>query len=475
VVLVPQEENKKMAIEQHDALVHSSLFRAYDIRGIVGKTLTEESVYAIGRVLGSLALENGDRSMAVGRDGRLSGLQLMNALCEGILTTGCDVVDLGRIPTPLLYYATYVFDTHSGVMLTGSHNPPEYNGLKMMINGKTLAEKEISDIYNRIVENKVLSGKGQLNTLEMIERYITHVVRDIKLMRPLKIVIDCGNGVAGEVAPELFRRLGCEVIELFCDIDGSFPNHHPDPSQIENLQDLICKVKETKADIGLAFDGDGDRLGVVTDKDEIIWPDRQLMLYAADVLAKRPGAKIIYDVKCTHHLEKFIRDHGGEPIMWKTGHSLIKAKLTETQAVLAGEMSGHIFFKDQWYGFDDALYAGARLLKILSEKKQSSSELFNIIPNSVNTPELKIKIDDDEKFEFMKKLINQANFASAEHITIDGLRVNFSDGWGLVRLSNTTPCLVLRFEAEDEKALVKIQGLFRDLLLAVKPALIIPF
>lgn len=464
-----------MTIQQTRISVHPSIFRAYDIRGIVGKTLTEESVYAIGRVLGSRALEEGDRCMAVGRDGRLSGPQLASALCEGILATGCDVVDIGMLPTPLLYYATYVLDTHSGVMLTGSHNPPEYNGLKMMINGETLAEKEISNIYQRIEENKFLSGEGQLSSLEMIERYITHVARNIQLARPLKVVVDCGNGVAGRVAPALFRRLGCEVIELFCDVDGSFPNHHPDPSQTKNLQDLIHHVQATKSDIGLAFDGDGDRLGVVTNRGEVIWPDRQLMLYAIDVLARYPGAKIIYDVKCTQHLAKLIRDHGGEPIMWKTGHSLIKAKLAETQAALAGEMSGHIFFKDQWYGFDDAIYAGARLLKILAATQQDSGSLFDTIPNSVNTPELKIDIDEEEKFALMEELIKQANFSAAEHVTIDGLRVNFSDGWGLVRLSNTTPCLVLRFEAESEKVLARIQELFRELLLAVKPELVLPF
>jgi phosphomannomutase/phosphoglucomutase len=464
-----------MAVEHHRISVDPSIFRAYDIRGIVGKTLTEESVYAIGRTLGSLALEKGDRCMAVGRDGRLSGPTLAEALCRGILATGCDVVDIGMVPTPLLYYATYVLDTHSGVMLTGSHNPPDYNGLKMMINGQTLAEKDIEAIYQRIIANHFLSGEGQLSSLDMIERYCTHVARNIQLARPLKVVVDCGNGIAGRVAPALFHRLGCEVIELFCEVDGHFPNHHPDPSQTKNLQDLIHKVKETGADVGLAFDGDGDRLGVVTDQGEIIWPDRQLMLYAIDVLSRQAGAKIIYDVKCTQHLEKLIRDHGGEPIMWKTGHSLIKAKLAETQAALAGEMSGHIFFKDQWYGFDDAIYAGARLLKILAATTKSSGELFHSIPNSINTPELKINIDEDEKFSLMDELTRQANFDGAEHVTLDGLRVNFPDGWGLVRLSNTTPCLVLRFEAESEKVLEKIQTLFRDLLLAVKPELTIPF
>jgi phosphomannomutase/phosphoglucomutase len=309
----------------------------------------------------------------------------------------------------------------------------------------------------------------------MIDRYQTHIARDIQLARPLKIVVDCGNGVAGSVAPELYRSLGCEVIELYCNVDGHFPHHHPDPSHTENLQDLIKKVQETRADIGLAFDGDGDRLGVITKRGDVIWPDRLLMLYAEDVLAHHPGATIIYDVKCTQHLEKFIRDHGGEPLMWKTGHSLIKAKLAETQAALAGEMSGHLFFKDEWYGFDDAIYAGARLLKILAAARQDSAEIFDGIPNSVNTPELKIDIGENEKFAFMEALIQKANFSDAEHVTIDGLRVNFADGWGLVRLSNTTPCLVLRFEAKSETVLAHIQEMFRDLLLTVNPGLVIPF
>lgn len=464
-----------MLIEQSLKSIHPLIFRAYDIRGVVDKTLTEESVYAIGCALGTLALEIGEKRMAVGRDGRLSGPLLSSALHAGILSTGCDVIDIGIVPTPLLYYATYVLDTSSGVMLTGSHNPPEYNGLKMMLGRETLAEEGIQNLYRYIVEKRFRVGDGQLSALDIIERYIIHVVRELKLARKLRVVIDCGNGVAGCVAPELYRQLGCEVIELYCDIDGRFPNHHPDPSQPENLQDLILAVKKSKADIGLAFDGDGDRLGVVTNQGEVIWPDRQLMLFAKSVLARHPGAKIIYDVKCTSHLAKMINDLGGEAIMWKTGHSLIKLKLAETQAALAGEMSGHIFFKDGWYGFDDAIYAGARLLQILAENSKNSSDLFSEIPNSVNTPELKIFVDEDEKFLLMEQLIKQASFAAAEHVTIDGLRVNFADGWGLVRPSNTTPCLVLRFEAESEMVLARIQNLFRELLLTVKPDLVLPF
>lgn len=455
--------------------IQSSIFRAYDIRGVVDETLTEHTVYLLGQAIGSLAREKGERRITVGRDGRLSGKVLNSALCKGLLSTGCDVLNLGVVPTPLLYYSTYVLETRSGVMLTGSHNPPNYNGLKIMIDGETLAEKEIQKLYQRIVNTEFLAGQGEKRELDIIDRYIFHIARDIKLKRPLKIVVDCGNGVAGKIAPSLFRHLGCDVIELFCDIDGRFPNHHPDPSQVENLEDLIKTVVKTGADIGLAFDGDGDRLGIVTNKGDIIWPDRQLILFAKHILAEKPGSKIIYDVKCTRHLEKIILEAGGEPIMWKTGHSLIKSKLAETQAVLAGEMSGHFFFKDKWYGFDDALYAGARLLQILANQLEECHTVFSAIPNSVNTPELKVYVDEAEKFQLMKDLIENANFSSAKINTIDGMRVNFEKGWGLVRPSNTTPCLVLRFEANDHAFLEYIKNLFKENLLALKPDLILPF
>ena len=455
--------------------MNPSIFRAYDIRGIVDQTLTAEDVMHIGAALGSEALRIGEKSMIIGRDGRLSGPVLFEHLCQGILSTGCDVIDIGIVPTPLLYYAAQVLNTSSGVMLTGSHNPAEYNGLKILLGKETLAETGIKKIYQDILQQNYKKGDGYLSSLEMIERYIVHVSRIIQLKRPLKVVVDCGNGVAGCVVPALYRQLCCEVIELYCDIDGHFPNHHPDPSQLENLTDLIQAVKTHQADIGLAFDGDGDRLGVITNQGEVIWADRQLMLFAKDLLTRQPGAKIIYDVKCTNLLEKMIQSLGGEPIMWKTGHSLIKSKMLETQAALAGEMSGHLFFKEGWYGFDDAIYAGARLLKILSETTKESSALFQEIPNSVNTPELKLTVEEDEKFLLMQRLIDSANFPSAEHITIDGLRVNFADGWGLVRPSNTTPCLVLRFEAESEAILLKIQNLFRELLLTVKSDWVLPF
>jgi len=456
--------------------IDASIFRAYDIRGVVDETLTAETVYEIGRAIGSMALDSGETRMAVGRDGRLSGPRLGEALRTGILATGCDVIDIGIVPTPLLYYATHVLETRSGVMLTGSHNPPEYNGLKIVINGKTLAEDEIKKLQQRITAQQYNHGHGFVCELEVIERYLSHVFRTVKLNRPLKVVVDCGNSVSGLVAPELFRRMGCEVHELFCDLDGTFPNHHPDPSQPENLQALIEKTRAVSADVGLAFDGDGDRLGVVTGKGEIIWPDRQLMLFAKAILAEHPGATIIYDVKCSSNLAKVITENGGEPIMWKTGHSLIKSKLAETQALLAGEMSGHIFLKDRWYGFDDAIYAAARLLEILAKQDQDINSLFAGIPNSVNTPELKIYVSEAEKFQLMDKLIAHANFTTADEImTIDGLRVNFADGWGLVRPSNTTACLVLRFEADSEAVMVKIKNLFRDFILAVDPALDLPF
>lgn len=464
-----------MLVEQTQKPINAAIFRAYDIRGIVDKTLRSEDVYQIGCALGTAALRIGEKNMVVGRDGRLSGPVLFKYLCKGILSTGCDVIDIGMLPTPLLYYATHVLNTSSGVMLTGSHNPPEYNGLKILLGGETLAESGIKKLYQEVLEKNFKTGDGFLSSLAIIERYIIHVARQIKLKRQLKVVVDCGNGVAAAVAPELYRQLGCEVVELHCDIDGRFPNHHPDPSQVDNLKDLIHAVKENQADLGLAFDGDGDRLGVVTNWGEIIWPDRQLMLFAKEILSRHPGAKIIYDVKCTSHLATMIKALGGEPIMWKTGHSLIKSKMLETQAALAGEMSGHLFFKDGWYGFDDAIYAGARLLKILAESTKDSSSLFKEIPDSVNTPELKIIVEEDEKFLLMEQLIKQANFAAGEQITIDGLRVNFADGWGLVRPSNTTPCLVLRFEAESEAVLAKIQNLFRDLLLTVKSDLVLPF
>lgn len=455
--------------------LHPSIFRAYDIRGIVNETLTVRDVHLIGCALGTMALDIGEKSIVVGRDGRLSGAVLSEALFSGILSTGCDVIDIGMVPTPLLYYATHRLETGSGVMLTGSHNPAEYNGLKMILGGESLTEGQIKALYHSVMAGHFRQGTGQLSTVDIVTCYVKHVADQVKVKRRIKVVIDAGNGVAGKVVPALYRELGCDVVELFCEIDGSFPHHHPDPSQAENMQDLIKAVQKHDADIGLAFDGDADRLGVVTNRGEIIWPDRQLMLFAKAVLLKHPGAKIIYDVKCSHHLAKVIKALGGEPIMWKTGHSLIKSKLKETQALLAGEMSGHIFFQEGWYGFDDAIYAGARLLQLIADEQDDVSTLFSRIPDSINTPELKIVVGDEEKFLLMQKIIHEASFENAEKITIDGLRVNFPDGWGLVRPSNTTPCLVLRFEANTASALARIQQLFREMLLGVNADLVLPF
>ncbi len=455
--------------------IESSIFRAYDIRGIVGKTLTEESVYLIGKAVGSLLREQGECNIAIARDGRTSGPLLLAALSKGLAATGCHVTDLDMVPTPLLYFATHTLNLTSGIMLTGSHNPSEYNGLKIVIKRTTLAEEDIQQIYKRIIDNNFMTGEGSHQQFNIIDNYLQYIGENIQLVRPLNIVIDAGNGVTGMLAPALFRALGCTVHELFCDVDGNFPNHHPDPGQPENLQDLVKAVREKNADIGLAFDGDGDRLGVVTSSGETICPDRLLMLYAQSVLKTHPSAKIIYDVKCTNHLAAMIRMLNGEPIMWKTGHSLIKAKMAETEAKLAGEMSGHFFFKDRWFGFDDALYAGARLLEIVSQQTCNQT-IFSNLPNSVNTNELKVFVADEEKFNVMKELVTHANFAEAKEVmTIDGLRVNFADGWGLVRPSNTTPYLILRFEAVNESILESIQTIFREWMLSVRPELVLPF
>lgn len=455
--------------------IAASLFKAYDIRGVVGETLTPETVQHIGRAIGSEAQAQGQQRIIVGRDGRISGPALVQALIAGLRAAGRDVVDIGVVPTPLLYFATQSIGTGSGVMLTGSHNPPNYNGMKIMLSNDTLALDAIQVLRRRIEAGDYACGAGNLQTLDVAPDYIEQVSRDVKLARPLKVVVDCGNGAAGEAAPRLFRALGCEVLELYCEIDGHFPHHHPDPSQLENLEDLIRKVKEEGADLGLAFDGDGDRLGVIDSRGHIIWPDRQLMLYAMDVLSRHPQATILYDVKCSRHLDQVITEHGGKPMMWKTGHSLIKARMRETGALLAGEMSGHIFFKERWFGFDDALYAGARLLEMLASDTRSSEEIFASLPEAVSTPELRVEMIEGEHVRFMEKLLSQAVLPEATVTTIDGLRVDFADGWGLVRASNTTPCLVLRFEADNVEALERIKDVFRRMMLGIAPGLSLPF
>ncbi len=453
----------------------SEIFKAYDIRGIVGKTLTPAIVRQIGQALGSLAVERGQTAIAVGRDGRLSGPELADALMDGITAAGMNAIDVGCVPTPVTYFAAHHLGCHSCVSVTGSHNPPDYNGLKMVIGGETLAGEAIQTLKARIEAGQLGTGQGSRSEADVVGHYVGRIVDDIKIARPLKVVMDCGNGVAAAVAPVLFKCLGIPVEPLFCDVDGTFPNHHPDPSKPENLQDVIQTLKTTDAEIGLAFDGDGDRLGVVTKDGEIIFPDRQLMLFAADVLSRVPGGEIIYDVKCTRLLAPWVRQHGGSPTMWNTGHALIKKKLKETGAPLAGEMSGHIFFKERWYGFDDALYTAARLLEIVSRTPDPNAVL-KALPNAVSTPELNIKMAEGEPFTLIDKLKKEAQFSDAlEIITIDGVRVEYADGFGLARPSNTTPVVVLRFEADNANALTRIQSDFQRAITTVWPDIVLPF
>ena len=455
--------------------IPSEIFKAYDIRGVVGKTLTPQVTEAIGRAIGSQARELGQAKVCIGRDGRLSGPSLARALARGLQSAGIDVIDIGLVTTPMLYFATHELETGSGVMVTGSHNPPDYNGLKMVIAGDTLSGDAIQGLRMRIESGKLAAGSGAYSQADVAQAYLERIAGDVKLKRKMRIAVDCGNGVPGAFAPELFRRLGCEVEELFCEVDGNFPNHHPDPSQPENLQDLIAALKKGSAEIGLAFDGDGDRLGVVTRQGKVIFPDRQLMLFAADVLKRNPGAEILFDVKCTRSLAPWIREHGGKPTMWKTGHSLIKAKMKETGSLLAGEMSGHVFFKERWYGFDDGTYAGARLLEILSGVADINAT-FDTLPDSINTPELHIKLREGENYALIDKLQKSAKFPAArEVIKIDGLRVEYADGFGLARSSNTTPVVVLRFEADNIAALGRIQEDFRRVLQENRPGVQLPF
>lgn len=456
--------------------IDRSIFRAYDIRGVIGKTLTPEVARAIGQAVGTLVKERGLREVVVGRDGRLSGPELAAALMTGLRSTGCDVIDIGQVPTPVVYFATYHLNTGSGVMVTGSHNPPDYNGFKIVVGGETLAEEQIQDLYGRIAEGRLASGpQGGLQVMSVGGDYIERIIGDVQVERRLKLVVDAGNGVAGAFAPQVLEGIGCEVVPLHCEVDGTFPNHHPDPSDPANLQDLIVSVKRMQADLGLAFDGDGDRLGVVTASGEVIYPDRLLMLFATDVLDRNPGAAIIYDVKCTGHLQDVILRHGGSPIMWKTGHSLIKAKMREEDAELAGEMSGHFFFRERWFGFDDGIYAAARLCEILGASDRAPQAVFDDLPKGVSTPELKVSMAEGAHYAFIGRFKEKASFPGARVSTIDGIRADYPDGWGLVRCSNTTPSLVLRFDANDATALARIQDTFRAQILAVDPALKLPF
>ena len=439
-----------------------SIFKAYDIRGIVENELTPEVVKLIGLAIGSESIAKGERGIVVGRDGRLTGETLSEALITGLIESGCHVVDIGMVPTPLVYFATYTKGATSGVMITGSHNPPEYNGLKIMIAGETLSADRIEALYARIIDEDFSYGAGSSISINIDQDYIDKIKSDIKLAKKLNIVVDCGNGIAGDIAPKLFESLGANVTKLFCLVDGSFPNHHPDPSKPENLKDLINEVLDTGADLGLAFDGDGDRLGLIDNKGKVIWADRQMILYARDVISRNSGAKIIYDVKCSSLLPQDISKHGGEPIMSRTGHSFIKNKIKETGAELGGEMSGHIFFNERWYGFDDALYTGARLLEIISKNDDSCAEIFAKLPDRVNTPEINIHFNKHgEQHDAISKLSKDIDFPGSKINTIDGIRVDYENCWGLVRASNTTPCLVLRFEANDKEILKNIKAKFR--------------
>jgi phosphomannomutase/phosphoglucomutase len=454
-----------------------SIFRAYDIRGVVGVTLDPNIARLIGQAIGSLMQEKGQRTIAVCRDGRLSSPAMSGALIEGLRKAGREVIDIGEAPTPMAYFAAFHLRAGCCVSVTGSHNPPDYNGFKIVVDGETLAGEAIQKLYARIVENRLLRADqlGLLTQRDIKQDYIDRISGDIQIERKMKVVIDCGSGVAGAVAPELLAAIGAEVEPLYCDVDGTFPHHHPDPSEPENLQDLISVVKRVNADIGLALDGDGDRLGVVTKDGEIIYPDRLLMLFASDVLERNPGACVIYDVKCTGHLATHILRHGGSPLMWKTGHSLIKAKMKETEAELAGEMSGHFFFRERWYGFDDGLYAACRLLEILAASPDDPETIFAELPKGVSTPEIKVPVEEGEQYRLITEFVAKAKFDGARISTIDGLRADWPDGWGLVRASNTTPVLVMRFDAKDADALSRIQIAFRRQLQAIAPALALPF
>ena len=446
-----------------------SIFKAYDIRGIVPSTLDEDIAQALGRAFGTVARSQGETTVAVGRDGRLSGPALSAALVRGLTAAGVDVIDVGMVTTPMLYFAASTLCA-SGIQVTGSHNPRDYNGFKMVMAGRAIYGEEIQAL-RRLMETgeaKAAEVPGRVRNVNVFAPYRDRIVSDVKLARPLKIVVDSGNGIAGASAPAIFRALGCEVVELFSEVDGNFPNHHPDPSKPENLRDLIATLKSSGADLGLAFDGDGDRLGIVTPAGHNIYPDRQMMLFAQDVLTRVPGATIVFDVKCSQRLAPAIRAAGGEPLMYKTGHSLIKAKMKEIGAPLGGEMSGHIFFKERWFGFDDGTYAGARLLEILS-RHVNPGAVLEALPTSFSTPELNVKCAEGEPHALVERLVGTAKFPGAQLSTIDGLRVDWADGFGLIRASNTTPVLVLRFEGQTQDAMHRIERDMLALLRTVKP------
>ena len=452
--------------------VHASIFKAYDIRGVVGTTLDEALAEHLGKAFGTEAIAAGEKAVAVGRDGRLSGPSLVDALIRGLKSTGLDVVDIGAVTTPMLYYVAATRGEHgcnSGIQVTGSHNPKDYNGFKMVLKGAAVYGEQIQGLKRRIEAEDYATGQGRVAKMDITAEYTHRIVSDAKLARPMKIVVDSGNGIPGATAPAILRALGCEVVDIFSKVDGDFPNHHPDPSRPENLEDLRRIVHATDAELGLAFDGDGDRLGIVTKDGQNIFPDRQMMLFAQDVLSRVPGGKIIYDVKCSQRLAPAIEAAGGEAVIYKTGHSLIKAKMREVDSPLGGEMSGHIFFKERWFGFDDGTYAGCRLLEILS-RSPNASEVLNALPTSFSTPELNVACAEGEPHKLVDELKAKAHFAApAKLLSIDGIRVDWPDGFGLIRASNTTPVLVLRFEGHTQAALERIEHEMLALLKSVKP------
>ncbi len=475
-----QASGKKSAANPRNKIseadVPAEIFRSYDIRGLVGSQITPELAQLIGQAVGSEAIDQGERNIVVARDGRTHSESLTEALIKGVLRTGCNVINIGVVPTPLMYFSTFHFeDSNSGVMVTASHNPKEYNGFKVVINNRALADDAVTELRTRIIGQRFHQGLGEEIPRTIIPDYIDRIFSDVALASNVTLVVDAGNAVPGVVAPQLFEELGCDVIPLFCDLDGDFPNHEPDPTHEKNLKALIDKVQETNADIGVAFDGDGDRLVVVTPKGDIIWPDRLLMLFAKDVLARHPGADVLFDVKCSRQLNQVISSYGGRPIMWKTGHSPMKAKMEETQALIGGEYSGHIFIKDRWYGFDDGIYAMARLLEIITLRDQNIDDIFAAFPQLYSTPELKVAVSEQDKFGLIGKIAESGDFANGTITTIDGLRVDYTKGWGLVRASNTSPALTLRFEAESPEALEKIQQIFKRELLKADKTLAVPF
>ena len=454
-----------------------SIFKAYDIRGIVGETINAQIVKVIGQAIGSEALDKEQPRLVVGRDGRLSSAELSEALIEGIMASGCEVVDIGEVPTPLVYFACEHLQTHSGVMVTGSHNPVNYNGLKISIGGKPLFGASLQQLYQRILQGNVHTGEGSRSSIDVVDDYIAQIASDVHLTRPLKVVVDGGNGVGGPVASKLLTALGCDVIELYCDVNGEFPNHHPNPSDPANLQDLILAVRRSGAELGIAFDGDGDRLGTVDAEGNIIWSDRLMIMFAQDVLSRLPGSLVIYDVKSSSLLEDAILAAGGEALMWQSGYAVIRDKMQETGAPLAGELSGHIFFKDRWFGFDDAIYSAARLIELLARDplERNSTEIFAAIPSRESTPEIIVEMEELECQKFIQQFVAEASFQGAKISTIDGLRADFASGWGLVRASNTVLGLTLRFEAETQESLQEIQRQFKQQMLQVKPTITLLF